>query len=171
MHAIDQVIQKFTYGHYIVTALKPGDELKTREKDYIAAGTVNWLTQLSFEPPMIGVAIGQKSDLNETIDYSQHFTVHLLGPDQKGWIERFSGDSKIEDGRINGVPFEKQDHALILEDTLGYLICKLEKSTNTGDHTLHIGQVIKATLFNEDQAPICTKDQAPKYTQAAAETH
>lgn len=171
MSSIDAVIQKFTYGHYIVTALKPGNELKTREKDYLAAGTVNWLTQLSFDPPMVGVAIGQKADLNETIDYSRHFTIHLLGPDQKGWIERFSGDSVIENGRINGVDFRKDDHAMILEGTLGYLVCKLENSSNTGDHTFHIGKVIKAELFDEGSAPICTKDQAPKYTEAEAETH
>jgi flavin reductase (DIM6/NTAB) family NADH-FMN oxidoreductase RutF len=171
MQSIPAAIQKFTYGHYIVTALKPGDELKTREKDYLAAGTVNWLTQLSFDPPMVGVAIGQKADLNETIDYSRHFTVHLLGPDQKGWVERFSGDSVIEDGKINGVAFEKDDHALILKDTLGYLVCQLEKSTTTGDHTFHIGKVIKAELYDKNTAPINTKDQAPKYTEAEAETH
>lgn len=165
---MQSILNKLTYGYYIVTALKPGNELKTRKKDYLAAGTVNWLSQLSFEPPMVGVAIGQQSHLNETIDYSKHFTVHLLGPDQKEWIKRFAGDSTVENGKINGIPFEKRDHALVLKDTIGFLTCRLEKSTNIGDHTLHIGQVITSELFDEHTLPLCTKDQASTYTKEKA---
>ncbi|WP_020538327.1 flavin reductase family protein [Lewinella cohaerens] len=160
------LLNKLIYGHYIVTALKPGDELKTREKDYLAAGTVNWLSQLSFEPPMIGVAIGLKAELNETIDYSEHFTVHLLKEGQEDWIEKFSGNSQIAEGKINGVPFIKKDHALILEGTLGYFTCKVERSINNGDHTLHIGTVISTNVVAGNSQPICSKETGPTYTLA-----
>ncbi len=163
------ILEKLTYGYYIVTARKPAEELKTREKDYLAAATVNWITQLSFDPPMVGVAVGMKADLNETIDYSQHFTIHVLSEAKKDWIEKFSGDSKVKDRMINDVPFEKEDHALILPGTIGHITCKLEKSINNGDHTFHIGRVIDHKLNEEDIAPYCTKEQAPRYRPDEAE--
>lgn len=70
-------MKKMTYGYSVVTALKAGDEMKTRDEDYIAAGTINWAMQTSFELPILAVAVGQKSHLNETIDYSSHFTLRL----------------------------------------------------------------------------------------------
>jgi len=164
-----ELFEKLTYGYYIVTALKPGDELKTRDKDYIAAGTANWVSQLSFDPPMFGVAIGLKADLNETIDYSKHFTIHILSEGQKELIQEFAGKSVIEDGKINGIPFEKKDHALVLHNTIGHFTCKVEKSINNGDHTLHIGEVVATHKDNIDAKPICTKEQRPIYTPEKAD--
>ena len=166
MKDLNNILKKLSYGHYVVTALKPAEELKTRDKDYLAAGTVNWLTQVSFEPAMIAVAIGQQSQLNETIDYSEHFTIHLLGPEQKEWIEGFAGKSTVANGKINGVAFEKRDHALILKNCLGYITCLVAETTNTGDHTLHIGEVVAAELFDTETTPLTTKDQAIKYTKS-----
>jgi len=166
---MNSIFNKLTYGYYIVTALKSGDELKTREKDYLAAGTVNWVTQLSFAPPMMGVAIGQMADLNETIDYSKHFTIHILSEEQKDWIKKFSGDSIIEAGKINGVPYEKKENALILPGTIGYITCKVEKSVNNGDHTFHIGRVVAHDLDQNEKDPFCTKEQAPQYSPEKAE--
>lgn len=36
-----EILKKLTYGHYIITAVKPADEMSIRNKDYIVAGTVN----------------------------------------------------------------------------------------------------------------------------------
>jgi flavin reductase (DIM6/NTAB) family NADH-FMN oxidoreductase RutF len=165
---MDTLLQKLTYGHYIITARKAGEELKTRKKDYLAAGSVNWLTQLSFEPELIGVAIGMQSDLNETIDYSQQFTIHLLSEEQTPWIEKFAGASTIEDGKINGVPFVKKDHALILEGTLGYLNCRVAHSQNFGDHTFYAGEVIGSELTDAQAPPNCTKHSKKRYTEQVA---
>ncbi len=157
-------MKRLTYGHYIVTAIKKGEELKTRDKDYIAAGTINWVTQLSFEPPMIGVAIDLNADLNETIDYSEKFTIHILSQNQKDWVKKFAKESTIDNGKINGITFEKKDDVLILPDTIGYIECSLEKSINNGDHTLHIGKVIAAKNSNSNAIPLCTKDMSVSYT-------
>ncbi|MEM0994616.1 MAG: flavin reductase family protein [Bacteroidota bacterium] len=157
------ILEKMTYGHYIVTAIKSGDELKTREKDYIAAGTVNWVSQVSFEPAMFAIAIGLKSDLNETIDYSEHFTIHILSDEEQDWVEKFGANSTIKDGKINGISFQKQDNALILPNSIGYFTCKVEKSMNNGDHTLHIGKVVDQKLHEAAMRPLCTNQLKIKY--------
>ncbi|WP_127846763.1 flavin reductase family protein [Psychroflexus aestuariivivens] len=165
---MSKLTQNFTYGYYIVTALKKSDNLKTRENDYIAAGTVNWVSQVSFAPEIISVAVGQKSDLNETIDYSEHFTIHLLSKDHKEYVRKFGTKSNIEDGKINGVPFKKQNDQAIIEDTIGYLTCKVVKSLNMGDHTVYFGEVVNEEIHKDKEA-LCTMQLPSEYTKEKAE--
>lgn len=161
-------LEQLTYGHYILTARKEGDELTTRDKDYIAAGTINWATQVSFDPPLVAVAVGQQSDLNETIDYSEHFTLHLLDETQKDWVGKFANPSEIHDNTINDVKFEIENGQVILEDVVGYLTCKLRKSVNMGDHTIHFGQVVRQEVCR--QGPTLNTATLPMtYTKSGAE--
>jgi len=164
---MQELLKKMTYGHYVLTALKSGKELETRDEDYIAAGTVNWASQVSFEPPMIAVAVGQKSDLNETIDYSGYFTLHLLSEDQKDLIQTFADDTTVQNGKVNGKQFRKEDGELIIEDSLGYMKCQLKESQNVGDHTVHFGEVIEVKQM-EDKKAICTMDVPTTYTPEKA---
>ncbi|MFD0932322.1 flavin reductase family protein [Psychroflexus salinarum] len=165
---MSKLTSKFTYGYYVMTALKKGDNLKTQENDYIAAGTVNWVSQVSFSPEIISVAIGQKSDLNETINYSEHFTIHLLSEDHKDYVKKFGVKSTIEDGKINGAPFKKQNDQAIIEDTLGYLTCKVVKSLNMGDHTVYFGEIINEKV-QKDKKALCTMQLPSEYTKDKAE--
>jgi flavin reductase (DIM6/NTAB) family NADH-FMN oxidoreductase RutF len=151
-----------------MTALKKADKLKTREEDYIDAGTVNWVSQVSFSPLVISVAVGQKSDLNETIDYSKHFTIHLLSEDHKEYAKKFGMKSHIENNKINGVPFKKQNDQAIIEDTIGYLSCKVVKSLNVGDHTVYFGEVIYEVVQKDEKA-LCTKQLPLEYTENKAD--
>lgn len=159
--------RKFTYGYYILTALKKGENLKSRDEDYIAAGTVNWVTQVSFSPVIVSVAVGQQSELNETIDYSQQFTLHLISEDQKEWITKFGRKSTIEDGKINGVPFQKENDQAILKDSMGFLSCKVVESLNMGDHTVYFVEVI-FEQSNKNQEPLCTMQLPSEYTKGKA---
>ncbi|MFN2424314.1 MAG: flavin reductase family protein [Cryomorphaceae bacterium] len=160
--------KSFTYGHYILTARKEAGEMKTRNKDYIAAGTVNWVSQISFEPPMIVIAVGQKSDLNETINYSERFTLHFLSDDNKKMVEAFAAKSDIDGNKINGFSFTKKDHQVILDDVAGYAECKVVKEFNMGDHTVYIGEVINFHMPDEGTNLICTKDVPSKYVEEVA---
>jgi len=130
-------------AHYIITAAKPGEELVSRDKPYLTAGTVQWVSQLAFEPLLIGVSIGLFTDLNETIDHSGSFTLHLLEnkENHRTAVKRFSKESIIDQSSINDWPYQLQDRALILEG-LPYYHCTLRDSHRLGDHTLHIGEVI-----------------------------
>ena len=165
---MNKLTSKFTYGYYVLTALKKGENLETRDKDYVAAGTVNWVSQASFSPEIISVSVGQKSDLNETIDYSEHFTIHLLSEDHEEYVKKFGSKSTIEDGKINGVPFSKQNDQAIIEDTIGYLTCKVVKSQQVGDHNVYFGEVINEEI-QKDKKALCTMQLETQYTKDKAE--
>ena len=165
---MNSILKKLTYGHYILTALKPGKEMETRERDYIAAGTINWASQISFEPAMIAVTVGQKSDLNETINYSERFTLHILGEQNKEMVEAFGSKSAISDGKINGYPFSKKDGQVILENTIGYIKCEVKKHLHLGDHFIYFGEVIAQKSMDDKTPVLCTKDHPVKYSEEIA---
>lgn len=155
-------INHLTYGHYILTSLKSGDELKTREKDYLATGIVNWVSQISFDPPMVMIAVAQLSDLNETIDYSGKFTLHLLKEGQNELIKPFSSKSSFENGKVNDLSFAKEAGFLHLERLESRIDCEVEKGFNAGDHTLYLAKVVNQS--KSDIKALCTKDTEIQYS-------
>jgi flavin reductase (DIM6/NTAB) family NADH-FMN oxidoreductase RutF len=58
LEAKKKVLRSFTYGLYILTA-QDGEE--------VAAGTVNWVTQASFQPPLIALGVKAESRLHALI--------------------------------------------------------------------------------------------------------
>jgi len=156
-----EALKNLTYGHYILTSLKSGDELKTREKDYLASGIVNWVSQISFDPPMVMIAVAQLSDLNETIDYSGKFSLHLLKEGQNELIKPFSSKSSFEDGSVNNLKFVKESGFLHLESLESRIDCEVEKGFNAGDHTLYLAKVVNQT--KAEIQPLCTKETAIRY--------
>lgn len=74
-------LRMITYGLYIL-AVKDGEEL--------AAGTVNWLSQASFTPPLIMVGVKKDSHLHTLIEKTQKFAISVLAQDQKILPQIFS---------------------------------------------------------------------------------
>ena len=82
---MDQDIKKqsprqITYGLYVLSA---------RSEEAAGAGTVNWLSQASFNPPLIMVAAKADSGLHSVIEKSGAFAVNFLSADQKSMAEYF----------------------------------------------------------------------------------
>jgi flavin reductase (DIM6/NTAB) family NADH-FMN oxidoreductase RutF len=66
-------LRAITYGLYVVTASKDGE---------YAAGGVNWLTQVSFEPPLVAAGIKADSGVHAIVEATGKFAVNVLADDQ-----------------------------------------------------------------------------------------
>lgn len=153
---MDAILKKLSYGHYIISSRKPAQDMTTRREDYLAAGTVSWVMQSSFEPPMMAIAVRMDSDLHETIEKSYHFAIHVLTEGQDHLVKSFGQESEITDQTINGIDYTIDEEGLpILGDVVGYIDCALEQAVRSGDHMICIGKVRKAVL-NEDTRPLST---------------
>ncbi len=155
--SLDKALQKITYGYYLLTTRKDGKELTTREKDWISAGTVSWIMQSSFSPPLVTVAIQKDSALNETIQRSQAFALSILGKTEKELIERFAKESTISGHTINGISFSESDQtgAPILDTGIAWIDCRLSNALTTkGDHLLFVGEVVNAGIREEAAEPL-----------------
>lgn len=153
------VLEKMTNGLYIVTTRKKAIEMDTRNEDYLAAGTVAWATQSSFEPPMVTIAVQKDSDLAETIAKSYQFSLHILGLDQKDMAKDFTEKSEIDriHHKINGYTFHKglSSNLPVINGTIGYLECELKEISKTeGDHILFTGEVMSGEMHQEQAQPL-----------------
>ena len=86
-------LRAINYGLYVLTA-KSGDEL--------AAAGVNWLTQASFEPPLVAAAVKTDNDSHRLIEATGVFAVNVLGKAQLDLGKAFFRTSTVEGDTING---------------------------------------------------------------------
>src|SRR6266568_4477657 len=68
------VLRHFPYGLYALTVRHDGEE---------HGMTANWVTQASFEPPMVAVAVENTSKTIAMIRDAHHFAVNLLQQGQR----------------------------------------------------------------------------------------
>ncbi len=151
------VLEKITYGYYIVATRMNGEKLATRDEDYISAGTVSWLMQTSFEPPMVTIAIEKGSHLNETIGRAKAFAVNILGENDRALVEDFAREIDVDGQRINNHHFTngKETNCPVIGRGIGYLECRVVGMPESyGDHTLFIGEVVNSELIAPKAKPL-----------------
>ena len=108
-------LRMLTYGVYVLTATS---------NDEICATTVTWVSQASFEPPMISVCIKCDSNTYHVVKKSNRFILHLLSKKQKEFAASFFKSTDYRDGLINGQSFEMISGLPILDSPPAYLVCK-----------------------------------------------
>ena len=136
-----------TYGIYVLT---------TRHTETINGMIASWVSQVSYAPPLIMVAVHPNRYTHDLLVKSGHFALHILARAQTDLLSRFKGPdpgSKFasldwSDG-VTGCP--------ILADCIGVLECRIQASLAPGNHTLFIGKVVD-TVFNGQKTPLCTLD-------------
>jgi flavin reductase (DIM6/NTAB) family NADH-FMN oxidoreductase RutF len=111
------------------------------------AAAVNWVTQSSFDPPLIVVAVKADSGVLQAIAESRLFAMNFQGKGQQGQAFAFFKPTAVEDGTINGEPYcSGSTGAPILEDVPARIECRLDDVIARGDHHIVIGEVVDAHL-------------------------
>lgn len=130
-------LRMIPYGLYVLTGESPGGE--------VAAATVNWVTQASFEPPLVAVGVKADSAAHGLIREAGAFALNVLGRDQQRLAFAFFKPAKREGDRISGETFRAgSTGAPILESTPAFLECRLVETFDKGDHSIFVGEVVDA---------------------------
>ena len=133
------VLRSIPYGLYVLTADDGAGN--------VGAATVNWVTQTSFNPPLVAVGVKADSASYAALKAARGFTLNMLGKDQKGAAFSFFKPAKVEDGEINGLAFTRgANNAPILDAALGAVELKLRTIVEEGDHHIVVGEVVAAHL-------------------------
>jgi flavin reductase (DIM6/NTAB) family NADH-FMN oxidoreductase RutF len=142
-----QTLRLLTYGLYVLTAAD-GDEM--------AAGTVNWLSQASFTPPLVMVGVKVDSRLHGLIERSRAFAVNILAAGQKEVASAFFRPSQAEGNRINGYLFEPgpKTGAPLLTDLPAWFEARVTDVVRRGDHSVFVAEVINAGLRDPQARPL-----------------
>lgn len=150
------ILAHFPYGLYVITVAHDGEEHGT---------TANWITQASFDPPMLVVAIENRSKTIGLIRDAHHFGVSLLTTEQRELAVKLGRSSAQVPQKLKGVKTKPAPavHTPVLSESVGWVECRAVASLPAGDHTLFLGIVIAAGLENGNAEPLTTKEAGLKY--------
>ncbi len=143
---------KITYGIYVLT---------TAHGETINGMIASWVSMVSFDPPLIMVAVHPNRYSHRLLESGSHFALNLLSEDQKGYLTRFKGADP--EAKFAGVDWQREQTGCpILRDCLGYIECEIIECYKPGNHSLFIGRIIAAASFR-DGLPLSTLDYEGVY--------
>ncbi|GCE12683.1 flavin reductase family protein [Tengunoibacter tsumagoiensis] len=138
-----QALRMLTYGLYIVMC-QDGREVN--------AFTANWLTQISFEPPLLAISIENDAKSLPMILHSRHLTVNILRTGERELAGRLGKSGFKHPEKLLGIPYHIIDATYpILQEALSWVACEVRESLPTGDSTLVIVEVVNAGVQAEGQ--------------------
>jgi flavin reductase (DIM6/NTAB) family NADH-FMN oxidoreductase RutF len=131
-------LRMIPYGLYVLTA---ADQSGGR----VAAATVNWVTQVAFEPPLVVVGVKTDSHAHPLIKEAKAFALNVLGKGQQAVAFTFFKPTEVAGDTISGQPFRRgTTGAPILSNAPAFVECTLETTVEKGDHSIFVGRVVEA---------------------------
>ena len=153
-------LRMIPYGLYVLTC--------EASDGRVAAATVNWVTQASFEPPLVAVGVKGDSAAHAILQESGAFALNVLGKDQQGLAFAFFKSLERDGDSIGGEKFSAgESGSPILENAAAFVDCRLTEFAKGGDHSIFIGEVIDAGVRCEisgraDDATLLLRDLGEK---------
>jgi len=149
-------LRAINYGLYVLTAHANGE---------FAAAGVNWLTQASFDPPLVAAAIRTDNDSHRLVEATGVFAVNVVGRDQLDIGKAFFRTSTIEGDTINGYRFEPgpETGCPLIVDLPYWFECRVTDTVRRGDHTLFVAETISAGVRDDSVVPLVLRDTGMNY--------
>ena len=129
---------KMTYGIYVLT---------TAFEETINAMIASWVSQVSYEPPLISVAVHPNRYSHQLIEQSRCFALHVVAKDRTDQLERFKGPDPL--AKFSDIEWSKGETGYpILKDCIAWFECEVISSLEPGNHTVFIGKVVDAKIVS-----------------------
>ncbi len=129
---------KMTYGIYVLT---------TAFGETINAMIASWVSQVSYEPPLISVAVHPNRYSHQLIEQSRCFALHVVAKDRTDQLERFKGPDPL--AKFSDIEWSKgETGSPILRDCIAWFECEVVSSLEPGNHTVFIGKVVDAKIVS-----------------------
>lgn len=135
-----KITRKISQGMYVLTTCGGGCIVDAVSQ--ISAG----------DNPLISVAVMKKNYTNELLLKNDKFALSVLGMDVNPEIIKTFGFNSMRDiDKFENVEVTEVEGINIINNTLGYMICEIVDSIKNDTHTLFIGRLIEADLFNDSK--------------------
>jgi flavin reductase (DIM6/NTAB) family NADH-FMN oxidoreductase RutF len=147
-----QSLGKMTYGIYVLTSYY-GQKINGM--------IASWVSQVSYDPPMIMIAIHPNRYSHHLIKKGRYFTLHVLAKNQTDLLERFKGPDPL--AKFDAIQWTRgKTGCPVLKKCVAYMECEVKTSYSPGNHTLFIGKVRYGEVISKDD-PLRTSDLAGVY--------
>ena len=126
--------------------------------------TANWLTQCSFEPPLLMLAVESDSHSRQVIESSGAFAINLYESGQRELAGNLGRTFSKHPEKITAITWRPSPltGSPVLDSALAWVECKIVSSLQAGDHILFVAQVVEVGLDHEG-SPLTLKEAGFKY--------
>ncbi len=149
---IHEVLRQFPYGIYVV-GVSGGKTSDDRN-----ALVASWVTQCSFSPPLLLVALRKPSLTYDLVKQGKVFSVNLI--DRKNTeiakqLVKPAGGQATD--KLENIETSAGDTgAPVLRQAYAFLECEVRQMLEPGDHVLVIGEVVKAGCPGKGEPMLCS---------------
>lgn len=143
-----RVLWTLPYGLYVVGS-RHGDEANGM--------TLNWLTQLSFDPKLVGIGVEKPALTHRLISDGGVFTVCTISREDRAIIRKFTKPVEVDRDAmtLNGFPFhDGVSGAPVLDQAVAWLDCEVRQALDFGEHTFFVGEVIDCGFQADEETPV-----------------
>ncbi len=140
------ISQYIPQGVFIVTV---------RHGQRINGMTAAWVSQVSFRPRLLAVAIAPERYTYELLKESGVFCINVLGEDQIDLARHFGFKSGRDVDKFAGLSYlNALKGSPVLKSAIAYFECTVVSTCETGDHVLFVGEVGDYAVQVEGARPL-----------------
>ena len=150
------VLRMLEHGLYILGA---------GEGESAVANAVTWLTQCSFQPPLVVAAIRVEGRLHDAVLEKKAFSVNILAEDQQDMASAFFKPSEVKANTMNGYAFEPgpETGSPLFVDTPAWFEARVQDVVIGGDHTVFVAEVVEAGVRDAEARTLILRDTPWSY--------
>jgi flavin reductase (DIM6/NTAB) family NADH-FMN oxidoreductase RutF len=144
-----RVLWKMPSGLYVV-----GSTDKAERRNGM---TLNWATQVSFDPKWIGISVERAALTHELITASGVFSLCVIDQEDRAIVRKFTKPVEVDLAArtLNGFPYiDGATGAPVLAQSVGYVECEVRQPVEVGNHTLFLGEVVNAAFLKDEETPV-----------------
>jgi flavin reductase (DIM6/NTAB) family NADH-FMN oxidoreductase RutF len=150
-----KALRLLTNGMYVITS---------RSGERCGAATITWVSQASFKPPLLMVALRKDGTVFQCLVESRVAVLHVLDSGERGLAQKFFAATEQSNGMLNGESYtEGKTRAPVLDNLGAYLECRvIEIIEKHGDHAVAILEAVDAVI-RRDIKPLTVTDSPWQY--------
>lgn len=143
-----RVLRGLPYGLYVVGSAA-GDRLN--------AMTLNWATQVSFEPKLLGIGVEKGAHTHELIEVGGVFSLNTIAREDRAVVRKFTKPVELDATAktMNGFGYRiGTSGAPILDMAVSYLDCRVVQQVDCATHSFFIGEVLDAGFGRDEETEL-----------------
>ena len=119
--------------------------------------TTNWVTQMSFDPKLVGVSVEREAFTHELVSEGGVFSLNLVAQEDRAIVRKFTKPVEVDLAArtLNEFPFhDGATGAPILDQAVAYLDCEVRQAVELGGHTLFLGEIVDCAFQMDEDTPV-----------------
>jgi flavin reductase (DIM6/NTAB) family NADH-FMN oxidoreductase RutF len=145
-----RVLWKMPSGLYVI-----GSTDKAERRNGM---TLNWASQVSFEPKLLGISVEHGALTHELVSAGGVFSLNIIDREDRAIVRKFTKPVDVDlvaktlnefpylDGPATGVP--------VLAQAVAYVECEVRQKVEVGNHTLFLGEVVNSAFLKDEATEV-----------------